>query len=114
MPPVLIHRGNNGQVDELVMKGMPLGASRDFEYQQKETEIYPGDTILLLTDGLPELFNQQKEMLDYPRLIRKFSEVANKPAPEIIDELVEMGQEWRKDEPLADDCTFVVIKVKNN
>jgi serine phosphatase RsbU (regulator of sigma subunit) len=114
MPPILIHRGTNGHVDELVMKGMPLGASRDFKYKQKNAEIYPGDTILLLTDGLPELFNREKEMLDYPRLKKKFGEVANKPANEIITELVNMGHDWRQDEPLADDCTFVVIKVKNN
>jgi serine phosphatase RsbU (regulator of sigma subunit) len=113
MPPVLIHRGHNGKVEELVMKGMPLGAFSNFEYQQKDTQISPGDTILLMTDGLPELFNTGKEMLDYPRLKKKFGEVANKPANEIINELVDMGHHWRKDEPLGDDCTFVVIKVKN-
>jgi serine phosphatase RsbU (regulator of sigma subunit) len=113
MPPILIHRGHNGKVEELVMKGMPLGAFSNFEYQQKDTQISPGDTILLMTDGLPELFNRGKEMLDYPRLKRKFVEVANKPANEIINELVDMGHHWRKDEPLGDDCTFVVIKVKN-
>jgi len=114
MPPILIHHKGNGHVDELVMKGMPLGASRDFKYQDKEIEIFPGDTILLLSDGLPELFNQQKEMLDYPRIKKKFSEIANKPADDIISELIELGQDWRKDEPLTDDCTFVVIKVKDN
>jgi sigma-B regulation protein RsbU (phosphoserine phosphatase) len=114
MPPILIHHRENGYIDELVIKGMPLGASRDFKYQQKETEINPGDTILLLTDGLPELFNAEKEMLDYPRIKRKFGEVANKSAAEIIDELIKMGREWRLDEPLRDDCTFVVIKVKSS
>jgi len=53
-------------------------------------------------------------MLDYPRLKRKFGAIANKAPDEIIAELVDMGQVWREDEPLVDDCTFVVIKVNNN
>ena len=114
MPPIFIHRKMTGKVEEMVMKGMPLGASRNFNYQQKETTIEPGDTILLITDGFPELFNKNKEMIDYPRLKERFAQVADRSAQQIIDDLVQMGQEWQQDEPQADDCTFVVLKVKDN
>ena len=112
MPPIFIHRAKTGNVDEIVMKGMPLGAYRDFKYQQEKTEIAEGDTILLMTDGFPELFNEKKEMFDYPRLKEKFALIATHPVQKILDELIESGEEWRKDEPQADDYTFVVVKVK--
>jgi serine phosphatase RsbU (regulator of sigma subunit) len=112
MPPILIFRAKTGIVDEIIMKGMPLGASRNFEYQQKKTEIEEGDTILLMTDGFPELFNKNKEMYDYPRLKEKFAQIAGHSAQNILDELIEAGEAWRKEEPQADDYTFVVVKVK--
>lgn len=112
MPPVFIYRAQTGHVEELVMKGMPLGAFRDYTYQQKQTRIAPGDTILLMTDGFTELFNTSKEMMEYPRMKKRFAQVADKSATQIIDDLVEMGEQWRQGVPQTDDCTFVVIKVK--
>ena len=112
MPPLFIYRCKTGHVEEMVMKGMPLGAFRDFSYEQKDTKISPGDTILLMTDGFTELFNKHKEMMDYPQIKKCFAEVANKPSSQIIDALINLGEKWRQDEPQNDDCTFVVVKVK--
>ena len=50
-------------IEEVALKGMPLGAVSDFPYQTQSTELFVGDTLLLLSDGLPELFNKEKEML---------------------------------------------------
>jgi serine phosphatase RsbU (regulator of sigma subunit) len=113
MPPILIHRGKTNKVEELVMKGMPLGAHRDFDYQHKKTKITAGDTILLMTDGFAELFNKKKEMLDSQRVKENFKKVAVKSAKEIIAELIKVGEAWRQGEPPSDDYTFVVLKVKN-
>ena len=112
MPPLFIYRCKTGHVEEMVMKGMPLGAFRDFTYQQKQTHISPGDTILLMTDGFTELFNNKKEMMEYPQIKKRFAEVAEKPSDQIINDLVDLGEKWRQGVPPTDDCTFVVIKVK--
>ncbi len=37
------------------MKGMPLGTFSDFPYTLIESEISTGDTILMMSDGFPEL-----------------------------------------------------------
>ena len=68
---------------------------------------------MLMTDGFPELFNRKKEMLDYSRIKEKFARIAAGSSQQIINTLVEMGDDWRKGEPQADDFTFVVVKVKN-
>jgi serine phosphatase RsbU (regulator of sigma subunit)/ligand-binding sensor domain-containing protein len=75
MPPALLYRSNTKTVEEIVLKGMPLGAYQDFPYELKETDVHPGDTLLLLSDGLPELFNRNKEMFGYDRVMETYKKV---------------------------------------
>jgi len=114
MPPILIHRTETGIVEEIVIKGMPLGGPSGFLYQKRKTELTPGDTILLMSDGFPELFNDKDEMLDYPRVKEIFKEMADRSADEIIAHLNEAGERWRNGKPQDDDITFVVLKVKHD
>jgi len=113
MPPALLYRKNDMAVEEIVLKGMPLGAVTDFPYQLKETKLYPGDTVLLLSDGLPELFNKDREMFSYERVVQIFSKHAHKSPEEIIEGLKDAGSKWVEDADPDDDVTFVVLKVKN-
>src|SRR3990172_7918044 len=69
MPHALLYRSNKMNVEEIALKGMPLVAVNYFPYQTKTTELNSGDTILLLSDGLPELFNGKKEMFGYERVV---------------------------------------------
>jgi len=112
MPPALLYRKNEMAVEEIVLKGMPLGAVSDFPYQLRETKLNPGDTILLLSDGLPELFDKNKEMFSYERVVQVFSKHAHKSPEEIIDGLKTAGTEWVEDAEPDDDVTFVVLKMK--
>ena len=56
---------------------------RRFNYKIIEKEIKPGDTILLLTDGLPEQMNTNEEMFDYSRVKNNFSKFAE-DSPEVL------------------------------
>ncbi len=112
MPPALLFRNNTKVVEEIVLKGMPLGAYQDFPYKLREMEIFTGDTILLMSDGLPELFNKDKEMFGYERVMNIYKNSASKNPEDIIEELKNAGSEWTNDEAPDDDITFVVIKVK--
>ncbi|MCK5572217.1 MAG: SpoIIE family protein phosphatase [Bacteroidetes bacterium] len=112
MPPVLIHRRSSESVEKIVIKGMPLGAHAGFPYEQKETALSPGDTILFMSDGFLELFNHQKELLGAQRVEKLFAETADQSPHIIIDHLNRTGEEWCNGEPPHDDITFVVVKVK--
>lgn len=112
MPPALLYRNNSKKIEEIVLKGMPLGAYQDFPYELKETDINSGDTILLMSDGLPELFNRNKEMFGYDRVIETYKKAAGKSPEEIIEVLKNEGSDWTNNEAPDDDVTFVVIKVK--
>jgi serine phosphatase RsbU (regulator of sigma subunit) len=113
MPPVLIYRKNSQSVEEVVMKGMPLGAHRGFPYVQKETALQPGDTILLMSDGLSELFNEQEEPLEYARVKGLFKDAVETSPNAVIAHLTREGERWSNGRPHNDDITFVVLKIKD-
>ena len=112
IPPMFIYRSETKSVDEILIKGMPLGGSASFSYEQREASLSPGDTVLMMTDGFPELFNDKDEMLDYPRVKQIFKETADKSAEEVIAHLSKAGEKWSNGRPQDDDITFVVLKAK--
>ena len=91
---------------------MPLGAMRNAKYNNCEKELNSGDTILLLTDGLPEQMNNKEEMFDYERVKQHYISNINNSPNEIIEKLVEAGDSWMDGRIQDDDITFVVVRVK--
>jgi len=112
MPPVYIFRRENRVIEEHLMKGMPLGTMENFPYELKELNLLKGDTLLLMSDGYPELQSDKNEIFGYKRAKNSFEEVAEKEPEEIISYLKEEGLRWSNDKEPDDDVTFVVIKVK--
>ncbi|MEE8524095.1 MAG: SpoIIE family protein phosphatase [Thermoanaerobaculia bacterium] len=111
MPPALIHRPGSGTVDEVVLEGMPLGGL-EFEYRERRVELTPGDTLLLMTDGLPELVGSGGEVLGYDRTHELFARAASKPPREVVAELAAAVSAWTGSDRPGDDVTFVVIRVR--
>jgi len=112
MPPVFLYNRQNRKTEEHLMKGMPLGTMENFPYELKEMELLKGDTLLLMSDGFPELQNEHNEVYGYKRARNSFEEVAEKEPEEIITYLKEEGSRWVNDRDPDDDVTFVVIKIK--
>jgi sigma-B regulation protein RsbU (phosphoserine phosphatase) len=110
MPPVLIYRASDGRVDELEIKGMPLGAVESYPYQTIETRLEPGDAVLLMSDGLPELFNESDEEFGYARVKQAFLQSAELTPDEIADSLFAEADRWRGSRKQSDDMTFVALK----
>jgi serine phosphatase RsbU (regulator of sigma subunit) len=81
-------------------------------YKLVEKELNSGDTILLLTDGLPEQMNNNKIIFDYSRVLKYFDDIAEYAPNEIINRLVQKADDWMDGQKQSDDVTFVVIKVK--
>lgn len=111
MPPVLIYRQKTKSIEEVIIKNMPLGADISLEYQEKEIKLAPGDSVLLMSDGFPELFNDKKELLDYDRVKDIFKETAELSSEKIVDHLFMTADKWRNGSPQNDDITFIVLKL---
>jgi len=112
MPMPLIWRSDTKTVEEVDLKGMPLGSFSEFPYEEREIDLFPGDTVVLMSDGLPEMFDPNGETLDYPTMNRLVEEADDKSPDGLIEFLRKSGEEWAKGRPAEDDVTFVTMQVK--
>ena len=112
MPPIYVYRAFEKRLEEVSLSGMPLGAVWDFEYQCREILLDTGDTVFLMSDGFPELFNANQEILGYDRVPDIFASIAQKAPQDIVYDLVDYIKQWAQDHPNEDDITFVVLKIK--
>jgi serine phosphatase RsbU (regulator of sigma subunit) len=112
MPSLMIYRKSLKEIEEVAINDLPLGAMKEFEYTTVEKDIYAGDTLLMISDGFPELTNDEDEMLGYSNVRSYFSEVAEKSPESIVGYLKEKGINWSNGKENKDDVTFLVIKVK--
>jgi sigma-B regulation protein RsbU (phosphoserine phosphatase) len=110
IPPLLIYRKNTNLIEEYKIKGMPLGALKSYPYETVEMQLDVGDTVILMTDGLPELFNKDKESFGYEKLKEIFLKNANKPVNEIVKQLFSAGEEWLEGVKQNDDITFIAFR----
>ncbi len=111
MPPVFVYRRSTEVVEEVALPGMPLGGLAEVEYGRWDARLGAGDTVLLMTDGFPELLNPESEPFGYERTREVFAEVAGKAPQEILGDLASAAERWSDGTPLNDDMTFVVMKV---
>ena len=112
MPPAYIFRRSTRKIEEYEFEAMPLGIMEKFPYNIKDTTLNPGDTILLLSDGLPELKKSNGEMYGYKKIRSSFENIAEQSPEKIISYLKNEGAGWVNNADPEDDITFVVIKVK--
>ncbi len=112
MPPALIHRRSSGAVEELALSGAPLGSPMDFPYSISRTELEPGDTLLFMSDGLPELQLAEGGHLGYPGVERLYREAVETggDSQSIVDRLVDR-LEASTDRELEDDVTLLVARL---
>lgn len=110
MPPVYIYRGDSGQVEEVLVCGMPLGAMDVFPYETRRVPLRSGDVLLLLSDGLAEQRNGEGAPFTYARVSECFRQVAGQPPERIIEALLQQVRWWRADEEQEDDMTLLIIR----
>ena len=72
-----------------------------------------GDTLLFMTDGLPELQNVGGEILGYERVLEIFHRCAQDDSESIVSCLENEAYDWLGGRARAanDDFTFVVVRV---
>ena len=112
IPPLLIYRKKTNVVEEYKIKGMPLGAVESYPYETVDIELETGDTVILMTDGLPDLFNKDKESFGEQRIKEIFMQNSSEPVNEIVSKLFLAGEGWMKGNKQNDDITLVAFRLK--
>lgn len=113
IPPIYVLRPG-GKVEEILISGLPLGVTEEARYTLTEFSLAPTDTMLLMSDGLPETFNPRRELLGFKQLRQALHQldVACLTAEQTIEQLIAVGDAWANGHPIEDDVTLVALKVK--
>lgn len=110
MPPALHYVRQEERVERVVLKGLPLGSHVQYPYKQKTVEMKNGDVLLLMTDGLMELFSRDREMLDIEKIEEALVHAADGTAGDIISAFTRLIDSWAGGAPPEDDITMMVLK----
>jgi len=113
MPSPLIFRAATKEIEDIALKGMPLGAVKNFPYHHQQVQLFPGDTIILMSDGFLERFNDSLETMDFDHVNEIIKEIGDQSPQQIIEDLEKASETWANGYPQNDDMTFVVVKVKS-
>jgi serine phosphatase RsbU (regulator of sigma subunit)/anti-sigma regulatory factor (Ser/Thr protein kinase) len=94
---------------ELRARGMPLGLMSGMTYEEHETLLAPGDSLLLHSDGIVEAHDPQGQMFGFPRLKEL---VARYPGGSELIELVlaDLHAHTGPGAEQEDDITMVVLQ----
>ncbi len=112
IPPVLHYRMADKSVEQYMVKGLPLGAPPSGEYSTVTFSVASGDALLLHTDGLPELFNDNNETFGYGRIREALAHHGHKSEREVVSILETMATEWCNARPFTDDVTVMLIRIQ--
>ena len=110
MPPTYYFSARDNDIEEILVPNLPLGGIETEKFDGVEKDFHPGDVMVMISDGLPELPNKRNDLLDYPQVFNCIKDNAKKSALEIKDALVELSDEWAEGLMNPDDITIVVIK----
>ncbi|HEX8731583.1 MAG TPA: SpoIIE family protein phosphatase [Ktedonobacterales bacterium] len=105
----LPHQRQEGGAVELRATGMPLGLMPGMSYEERETLLAPGDSVLFYSDGLVEAHNPENDMFGFPKLMTLMSDWTDTtPLIErMLNELAAFtGAGWEQE----DDVTLVTLQ----
>jgi sigma-B regulation protein RsbU (phosphoserine phosphatase) len=114
MPPILIYRAATQTIEEVPLRGAPLGCLSSYDYRQAELTLAVNDTALLMSDGLPERFNAAGAMFGYEPIKELLLAHASASPQIIVERLLQAGDEWAAGKLADDDMTFVALRRKAN
>lgn len=110
LPPALHYRAAENHVTTIALKGLPLGGPGQYPYQVNRVPFHSGDTLVFMTDGFPEWFNPQGQILGYEKAKEMMAEIAHQSPEAIRDHFLDVGKAWAKQHPIEDDITLMILK----
>jgi serine phosphatase RsbU (regulator of sigma subunit) len=112
MPPVYHYHTETGDVDEILIVGLPLGSIKGETFSLVDFEFKQGDSLVFISDGLPEAANHTEHMLGYQAVQDCVKANGHQNANDQKQALLDLGSAWLGDLRNQDDITIVVVKKK--
>jgi len=107
MPPFFVRR-SDGSVEKISVAGTPLGLRRD-AFDGTVIDLTPGTTLLLFSDGLPDLHDPDDRELGLDAIASCFAEGGDN-AHDILQRVLRMADRWSRGCAAEDDVMLMVIR----
>jgi sigma-B regulation protein RsbU (phosphoserine phosphatase) len=109
--PILLHRGKTNEVKMLKTTSIPLGIFPGYEHQNSDQiDFFPGDTLSILTDGIPEYRNSGGEVFGFKRIEDCLRRCGEESLEIMLNTLINEMQAFAGDFPQQDDITVLMIR----
>ena len=107
-PPLIVHTG--GTMEQLASGGLPLGIMTNADFREGRTKLYPGDVLVIYSDGVSEATNPSGEEFGPTRLYEVVARNLEASAGGIRDRIESALTKFCQGTPAADDITLVICK----
>ena len=107
LPPLLLH--DDDSLERLPATATIMGVFKDWDCSLAECQLYPGDTLVLYTDGITESFSPAGEEFGEERLIETLRQNCKLSSSELTAAIVDQIQQFSPHEQ-HDDITLIIAK----
>ena len=107
--PLLVP-GDGGPVRWLEGSGPMIGAFGSLELGECRSDLAPGDTVLLYTDGVTDARASSGERFGDERLLEVIDRCRGETARQTVDSIAAATRAFQGEMPAADDVTIVAIR----
>ena len=116
-PKPLHLRRSQGRVDVLssngARPGSALGVFEHATYQTFESDVKPGDLLLMFTDGLYEVEGPDGDFYDQQRLVEAVERRLQAPSNELLEALLNEAREYSVKHQFGDDVCLVGVELEH-
>jgi sigma-B regulation protein RsbU (phosphoserine phosphatase) len=109
-PPALRLLVGDSKPGELGVGGMVLGVTEEAKYETGECDFAPGETLVLVSDGVTEAMNPARELYGEERLVRVLSGSQSLGAIDNMQRILDNVDEFMEGSEQEDDISIVVLK----
>ncbi len=110
IPPALLRRASTGEIEHLSLSGLPLGSPADLPRDSRTTNLEPGDTVVLMTDGFHERVNGSGEQIGYEAPMELLREYGDEDPEALLRLLMAASNAWAGGSAPNDDVTVVIMR----
>ena len=107
--PALLLRAD-GSFERLSSTATVLGLFRDWDCVMEERQLFPGDLIVIYTDGVTESFSDSGEEFGERRLVEALKRHSDESPQGLVNSLLEEIRKFNPQEQ-QDDITLIIAKV---
>jgi sigma-B regulation protein RsbU (phosphoserine phosphatase) len=109
-PPLLIHAGNGAVIEKLNPTGAAIGLTDTMKFENVQTTLNVGDSLLLYTDGATEARNAATEEFGERRITEFLAANASLEPKALLEEMRRALTTFTQSASFHDDLTLLAMK----